>query len=984
MHSSLRVVALSAAVLAVASPAAAVRAPQHLQGRPALEVKAGVAARPVAQLGKHTPPALLPPWASFLDQRGARWSALWDRATGVPSRIYGQGIEAPGAVADAATAARHARATLRAHIALLAPGASADDFELVSNQVDHGMRTVGFVQRHQGLRVVGGQVSFRYKHDRLFVIASEALPHVRLPSRAAARASAVDLRAAALEWVRADAATRARAVAVGEPVILPIVGPDRVEGYHEVVPVTVAAEAPVGRWRVYVDAATGSAVAREQTLRFATGRVLYNAPERYPGGGRVDYPARGAQLVVNGVEAIADDTDGSITWDTEAPVTVTVAAIGPLVAVTNVAGAAASANLVVVPDGDAIWDGSGQEQVDAQLATFIHARIVKDYARTLNPDLEWLDSQQKVNVNIDDTCNAFSDGNSINFFRSSQDCANTGRLADVVYHEFGHSLHAHSIIEGVGAFDGALSEGLSDYLAATITGDPAMGRGFFKSDDPLRHIDPADGEHMWPQDIQGVHYTGLIISGALWDLRKLLIANLGEEEGIALTDRLFYAVMQRATNIPSSYIEVLAADDDDGDLTNGTPNVCDINAAFAAHGLRAVSAEIDPLGVEPAADGGHMVGLRVTGLSPQCPGDSVAGAAIHWSLRGAEDSGGEIEMAEVDGRYEAAIPSVPAGSVVEYKVVVDFADGSSEEYPTNPADPLYQFYVGEVVELYCTDFETDPFKSGWTHGLTEGQAGPGADDWAWGPLLAGAGSGDPVAAFSGERVLGNDLGARDQDGRYQPDKTNFALSPVVEVDDYTDVRIQYWRWLDVEDGYFDKATVYVNDEVAWQNFNSNNGNGSNIHHQDREWRFHDIAASELVVDGALQVKFEIDSDPGLEFGGWTIDDFCIVANADSICGDGTVSGVEECDEGDANSDSGTCRSDCTLPVCGDGTVDVGEACDDGNDVDDDECASDCTLPGASEGGCGCRAGGDGLPGAAVLWVVAAVVFGARRRRRGRA
>ena len=35
-----------------------------------------------------------------------------------------------------------------------------------------------FVQRANGMIVVGGQVSFRFKHDRLFVIGSEALPNV--------------------------------------------------------------------------------------------------------------------------------------------------------------------------------------------------------------------------------------------------------------------------------------------------------------------------------------------------------------------------------------------------------------------------------------------------------------------------------------------------------------------------------------------------------------------------------------------------------------------------------------------------------------------------------------------------------------------------------------------------------------------------------------------------------------------------------------
>src|SRR5690606_36004661 len=131
-----------------------------------------------------------------------------------------------------------------------------------------------------------------------------------------------------------------------------------------------------------------------------------------------------------------------------------------------------------------------------------------------------------------------------------------------VYHEFGHSMHSNSIIEGVGSFDGAFSEGLSDYLAASITGDPAMGLGFFKSEAPLRHIDPADREHVWPDDIGELHYTGLIFAGVMWDMRKVLIEKYGEQTGIEMADRFFYAAVERSSNIPSTYVEVLIEDDD--------------------------------------------------------------------------------------------------------------------------------------------------------------------------------------------------------------------------------------------------------------------------------------------------------------------------------------------------------------------------------------------------------------------------------------
>ena len=65
----------------------------------------------------------------------------------------------------------------------------------------------------------------------------------------------------------------------------------------------------------------------------------------------------------------------------------------------------------------------------------------------------------------------------------------------------------------------------------------------------------------------------------------------------------------------------------------------------------------------------------------------------------------------------------------------------------------------------------------------------------------------------------------------------------------------------------------------------------------------------------------------------------------TACGNGVVTGSEECDDGPGNSDTepDACRMDCTNPRCGDGVVDTGEACDDGNNLDGDYCSADCSV-----------------------------------------
>ena len=101
--------------------------------------------------------------------------------------------------------------------------------------------------------------------------------------------------------------------------------------------------------------------------------------------------------------------------------------------------------------------------------------------------LPWLDGQVDVTVSdASGTCNAMSNGDDLFFFDSSDNCENTARIPDVVYHEAGHSVHNQALIPGVGLFEGALSEGVSDYLSATITGDSGVARGFFYDSQPLR------------------------------------------------------------------------------------------------------------------------------------------------------------------------------------------------------------------------------------------------------------------------------------------------------------------------------------------------------------------------------------------------------------------------------------------------------------------------------------------------------------------
>ena len=861
---------LAAALTAGLVHSAAAYAPQKGAERPL--VAAGRAAR------AHRDVTWLAPKNALAQLPG--WRVLWDRDVDVPLRLWGPPIAAPNASADAAAAEAAARWQLATHLALLAPGAQLADFTLLANQLDAGVRTVTFAQHAAGLPVVGGSIAFTFSHDRLIAMSSTALPHVsvRVPVQTLPQSQ---LGAAATHWIG-----DAQAKSFGQRVIVPIVhsrgtGSNPDIEYRVAETVTVEAQRGPGLWDVWVDAWDASPIARASQLHFASGTVLFDTPDRWPGGTRSGKPAPNAAFTVGaGAVAVTSLVDGSVTWSDANPVNVVTTASGPLIRVVNKAGAAATDTLTLAPGGSIMWSKAADEFGDAQLTAFIAASTGKAFVRArLNPSLAWLDQQMVVNVNETQTCNAYSTGDAVHFFRKDTKCENTGRLPDVVYHEFGHSVHNQSVIPGEGQFDSSLSEGLADTMAASITGDHGMGRGFFFTDAALRDLDPVGVEKKWPDDADGEpHDEGEIIGEALWDLRTSLQTTLGDAAGFERFLKLYYGVMQRAADIPSSYVAALIADDDDGNLANGTPNQCTINSAFAPHGL------VDPsvtLGLTPPKRDGMKISITLhPPTDSPCPPPSLTSATLMWTPRGG--NGSEIQLVAAGDTWSGEIPAQPDGTVVLYHVTLAFSDGSSITFPQNKADPEYQLYAGNVTALWCADFEGG--LDGWTPGGT-----PTANvEWEAGmPMGIG---GDPATAHGGANVLGIDLGG--DDGFYSPRTNQYVESPDIDLQGQTKVRLQYWRWLNTEDGVYDPATISINDQLVWQNYTSMGMPSSDeVNHTDKEWRFQDVDISDKTGTGKVKIKFSLKSDDGLELAGWNVDDVCLVTAGPppSMCENGSGS-----------------------------------------------------------------------------------------------
>lgn len=196
----------------------------------------------------------------------------------------------------------------------------------------------------------------------------------------------------------------------------------------------------------------------------------------------------------------------------------------------------------------------------------------------------------EAQVDHDDVPNADANGTRIRFGNNNR---NWWESSDVVYHEYTHNI-VHSIYgSDIGSTGGemgdAMDEGIADYFAATINEEPTIdwiGRSVSNS---LR----------WPDDYsdEDPHYSGQILSGAMWHLESTTSQNTGRN--------LNFKAMQ-ITPRPDTFVEfvdnVILADDTNGQLCDGTPNYSAIIQAFETNH-----------GIVPTLNVGQPLSVNITG-----------------------------------------------------------------------------------------------------------------------------------------------------------------------------------------------------------------------------------------------------------------------------------------------------------------------------------------------------------------------------------
>jgi len=254
----------------------------------------------------------------------------------------------------------------------------------------------------------------------------------------------------------------------------------------------------------------------------------------------------------------------------------------------------------------------GAGNTHASRSGFYELNKIKEMARGQLPSNTWLTQQMTSNMNINNTCNAFWNGSTVNFYRSGGGCFNTGEIAAVFDHEWGHGLDDNDINGTIATPSG---EGIADIYSALRLNDSCIGRHFTSSvcsgnGDPcltctgVRDIDYLKRQSGNPHTYTwsnancagSVHCIGAVYSEAVWSLwkRKLQTApfNMDNNTAMEVVTRLTYIGAGNtgtwfSGSAPnggcaggSGYLNYLAADDDNGNLNDGTPHMTAIYAAF--------------------------------------------------------------------------------------------------------------------------------------------------------------------------------------------------------------------------------------------------------------------------------------------------------------------------------------------------------------------------------------------------------------------
>ena len=466
----------------------------------------------------------------------------------------------------------------------------------------------------------------------------------------------------------------------------------------------------LGNWEGLVDASTGTLLSFQDRNQYADGKITGGAypvsnDQRPPDGiEQSDWPMPFADFTIDGVKRFTDSggnmgcIPGSISTALNGIYLKMLDSCGTINEVgTNGIdlgeGPTPGATDCTIPVGHSSGDTKSSRSGFYELNRI--AEQARGHLEAGTGGGDWARAQLTANMNVPSACNAFWDGSAVNFFRSAlgSGCANTGEIAAIFDHEWGHGMDNNGTnpnIAGPG-------EAIADIYAALRLNTSCIGRGFFTEETCGGYGDACDGtpangctgvrdinyiNHRcdaphtitWIQSgftdgqcagpggapacpAEGsvgpcgreTHCEGYVMAETGWDLmtRDLLDPpfNYSTQTAHEIAARLIYIGAQPVGNwytcavgggcsATGGYLSILAADDDNGNLSDGTPHMTAIRAAFERHEIHCATPAPTNSGCLGGPTQAPVVTLEGQDRSIALTWTAVPGAARYVVYRG--------------------------------------------------------------------------------------------------------------------------------------------------------------------------------------------------------------------------------------------------------------------------------------------------------------------------------------------------------------
>lgn len=835
-------------------------------------------------------------WRHF-SQRHPSWHVIFNEGNNKPHRAYGNAIRVNGADLMARTWQFMAQELEGFDI-------PAGQLELVNTHSSAKFDFVNFRQLYQGLEIINSRLTLKFtKNGEVILFGLDVFNDINLNiTPSISEGQAILLAQAGLHHITGSSATpqlKVLAIPGNRSYSFKLVREVFIDGIdHEQVP---------ERWEVLVDAQTGELLSRRNLVVNISGpeqpRNNSNGPEvngnltlkgtifpvhPFLPDSLVSLPH--LQFTVNGTTFF---TDANGVYDQgigNLPQLGTFPLQGRWSRVVHGNSGQNTPTFTLTVDSllDSIhYDSRGTApalNTIRHLSAYYHTSLVHDYMKTVLPNFTALDIPLTTRVDrTDGTCNAFFNGNSINFYTTAGGCNALSMVADVVYHEYGHAItnYFYSSL-GQNFQNGGMGEGYSDIFAITLNNSPILGIGF-SATNPNTSIRRYDiNPKIFPQNLVGqVHADGEIICGAWYRTAQ----NIGNQDTMM---RILGESMYGLANAPNGQegrlytdilIDAIQADDDDNNLSNGTPHFTQIVNAFAFHGISLLS-NVN-FTFAPLADANENQAINIsTNIVVDPPFDVfVSGAKVIYRINNATAANSDtVTLSSAGGNtYTGSIPAQPRGTIIRYFVAVTDHSGNlgsaQPAYANDAASPNlpYNILVG-FSEYQSNTFEVAADDNLFTVGWGADNATAGI--WEFGvPIPSFAQIGNPAsivqpgsnatpggsrAAFTQNASSPNDpIGTADVDGG-----RTTLFTPVYDLSMYVDPVFSYMRW-------------YTNDMGAnpntknWDVFVTNNGGSTwllveRTRRSDRSWRRNVVRVADIVPPtSTVQFRFVAqDPNPG--------------------------------------------------------------------------------------------------------------------------